>query len=92
MSRKHGSPQYDLRVGIEWEGGEALRLHRPDELGAFDPLPVTKFVPVEATVDLSDDGAFFDNAEVVAEDCLNQAGIRGLKIIPRGRNAGALGD
>jgi len=92
MSKKHGSPEYDIRVGIEWEGSEPLHLYRPHELGAFDPLPVTKFVPVEATVDLSDDGTFFDNVEVVAEDCLNQSGIRGLKIIPRGRDTGALGD
>lgn len=59
MSKKHGNPEYDLRVGVEWEGSEPLRLYRPHELGAFDPLPVTKFVPVEATVGLSDDGAFF---------------------------------
>lgn len=58
MSKKHGSPEYDLRVGIEWEGREPLRLYRPHELGAFDPLPVRKFVPVEATVDFSDDGTF----------------------------------
>ena len=62
-------------------------MYRPHEIGTFDPLPVTKFVPVEATVDLSDDGAFFDNAEAIAEDCLNQADIRGLRINPRGRDA-----
>ncbi|SIS40926.1 Putative DNA-binding domain-containing protein [Corynebacterium appendicis CIP 107643] len=88
MSTKHGSPDYDLRVGVEWQGSEPLRLYRPHEIGAFDPLPITKFVPVEATVDFSDDGAFFDNAEAIAEDCLNQAGIRDSKIIPRGRDAG----
>lgn len=92
MSKKHGSPEYDLRVGVEWEGSGPLHLYRPHELGAFDPLPVTKFVPVEATVDLSDDGTFFDNAEAIAEDCLNQAGIRVLKIIPRGRDTGGLSD
>ncbi|WP_293830466.1 helix-turn-helix domain-containing protein [uncultured Corynebacterium sp.] len=86
MSKKYGSPEYDIRVGVEWESSEPLRLYRPHEIGEFDPLPVTKFVPVEATVDLSDDGAFFDNAEAIAEDCLNQAGIRVLKIIPRGRD------
>lgn len=86
MSKKYGSPEYDIRVGIEWEGSEPLRMYRPHELGAFEPLPVTKFVPVEATVDISDDGTFLNNAEAIAKDCLNQAGIRGLKIIPRGRD------
>lgn len=86
MSKKHGGPEYDIRVGVEWESSEPLRLYRPHEIGEFDPLPVTKLVPVEATVDLSNDGAFFDNAEAIVEDCLNQAGIRVLKIIPRGRD------
>lgn len=92
VSKKHGSPEYDIRVGIKWDGSEPLRLHRPYKAGVLDPLPVTRFVPVEATVDLSDDGAFFNNVEVVAEDCLNQAGIRDLKIIPDGRDTGMLGD
>lgn len=92
VSKKHGSPEYDIRVGIEWEGSEPLRLYRPYEIGSFEPLPVTKFVPVEATMDLSDNSAFFNNAEVVAEDCLNQAGIRDLKIIPDGRDTGTPGD
>lgn len=85
MSKRNGSGAYDLRVGIEWECSEPLRLHRPHEFATFPPLPVSRFIPVDATVDFSDDGVFFDHVEAIGQDCLNQAGIVSLNVIPRGR-------
>lgn len=37
------------------------------------------------TVDFSDDNVFFDHVEAIGQDCLNQAGIVSLDVIPRGR-------
>lgn len=85
MSKRSGSGVYDLRFGIEWECSEPLRLYRQHEFATFDPLPVSRFVPVDATVDFSDDNAFFDHVEAIGQDCLNQAGIVSLNVIPRGR-------
>lgn len=84
MSKRSGSGLYDLRLGIEWGGSEPLRLHRQHDFATFDPLPVSKFVPVDATVDFSDDDVFFDHVEAIGQDCLNQAGIVSLNVIPRG--------
>lgn len=85
MSKRSGSGVYDLKFGIEWEGSEPLRLYRQHEFAAFDPLPMSRFVPVDATVDFSDDNVFFDHVEAIGQDCLNQAGIVSLNVIPRGR-------
>ncbi|MCG7277143.1 ATP-binding protein [Corynebacterium singulare] len=81
-SQLTGVREYDVRIGMEWTGARSLEIIAPKDIRFFDekPLPITHFIPVTVTVDVSDPETLLDSARSLALDCLNQAGITRLTV------------
>ena len=77
--------EYDLQIGIEWAGAEAVAILAKDPYGfPVDPggsYPV-HFVPVRSAVVADADAVgFHRQAHEIALDCVNQGGISHTAII-----------
>lgn len=77
-----GGREYDVRVGVAWEGGDRLLVLRQDNtwanhLYSEGSLPLARFTPVDATIDAAtDDAGIKEQAIALATDCVNQGGIQ----------------
>lgn len=80
-----GNDEYDVRVGIEWQGPEALRILTVDGSGYLYEgvsTPLHRFTPVETTVDAREsDSDFHGHVYELAKDCVNQGGLSNLRVI-----------
>jgi hypothetical protein len=74
-----GNDEYDVRVGIEWAGDEPLMILTKDTHGfVYDEVstPLSRYTPVQATVDAVAPSAQFDrDVHDFARDCVNQGGV-----------------
>jgi hypothetical protein len=77
--------EYDLRVGIDWTGDQALTILTKDNMGfTYDGVstPLHRYAPVETTINAMESGSdFLGHVHDLAQDCLNQGGISNLLII-----------
>lgn len=77
--------EYDLRIGIEWTGDQALTILTKDATGfVYDGVstPLHRYTPVQTTVDAAgSDSNFLGHVRDLARDCLNQGGISNLLLI-----------
>lgn len=84
-AKETGNDEYDVRVGIEWEGPEALKILTVDGSGYLYEgvsTPLHRFTPVETTVDAREsDGSFRGHVYELARDCVNQGGISNLRVV-----------
>ncbi|WP_445446178.1 AlbA family DNA-binding domain-containing protein [Corynebacterium durum] len=77
-----GVREYDVRFGVEWDMKQPLVIKQEQNV-MYSPesvVPIRRFVPVEATIDVSDPEVLLQHAHDLALDCLNQAGINRLAI------------
>ena len=74
--------EYELRVGICWEGAEPLTILTRDSFGlTYDgaSTPVRQFTPVEMTLNTAEaDLDYFWHVHDIAQDCVNQGGVSNL--------------
>jgi hypothetical protein len=77
--------EYDVRVGIEWTGGQPLTILTKDNSGfTYDgvSVPLHRYTPVQTTVDASEsDLEFHWHVHDLAQDCVNQGGISNVLMI-----------
>lgn len=70
---------YDVRVGIEWDGEEPLLVSSQDSFGEASyagSTPLRRYIPVTATVDAAQsDRDFHDQVHRLIEDCVSQGGV-----------------
>jgi hypothetical protein len=80
-----GNDEYDLRVGIDWSGDQALTILTKDTMGfTYDGVstPLHRYTPVETTINaFESDSDFLQHVHDLAQDCLNQGGISNLLVI-----------
>ncbi len=77
--------EYEVRVGVEWSGQQALtfltRNHSGD-LSDWGTTPLREFSPVEVTVNAAEsDLDFHSDVQALAQDCINQGGISNMCMI-----------
>lgn len=81
-----GAVEYEVRVGIEWDGDVPLSLYYQSQ--GFDEdagtVPMHRFAPVQSLVDIrsGDDAGFLRQVQELALDCVNQGGVERLHLIP----------
>ncbi|MGY2011980.1 hypothetical protein ACW9HC_33845 [Nocardia gipuzkoensis] len=77
--------EYEIRIGIEWDGGTPLTIQTVDNHGfpcADKSHRLARYSPVEATIDAgADDAAYEQQVRELALDCVNQGGVSYLKAI-----------
>lgn len=77
--------EYDIRVGIDWNGDEPLQILTTDGSGlTYDgvSIPLYRYTPVETTVDATDSALdYFWRVHGLAEDCINQGGVSNVQMI-----------
>ena len=77
--------EFEVRVGIEWQGSEPLQILTIDNSGftyTGTSTPLRNFTPVRATINASaPNAAFHEEVFRLAEDCVNQGGITYLHTI-----------
>lgn len=72
-----GTTEYTVRLGIELAETKLHMMQTQDDTRAS--VPVTKFIPVEASVSaVLPDDAFLAQARAIAIDCVNQGGVESL--------------
>lgn len=80
----HGD-EYDVRVGVEWTGGQPLLILTTDTFGhLYDgaSTPLHHYTPVETSVNAAEsDFDFYWHVHDLALDCVNQGGVSGLQLI-----------
>lgn len=80
-----GISEYEVRIGLEWEGQKPLTILSPDAYGfgvEENVISLVRYAPVTATV-VSDvpDLDFFWQVHDLAEDCINQGGVTRIHFI-----------
>jgi hypothetical protein len=76
-SEAAGTTEYTVRVGIELDGAKLHMVQTHDDTRAS--IPVTKFIPVEASVNAGlPEKAFLSQTREIANDCVNQGGVESL--------------
>jgi len=80
-----GDREYEVRVGIEWNGDGPLTLCRT-EYGGWLPAPaaysLSRYVPVSMTVmATASEEDFHEQVHELAMDCVNQGGLFNLELI-----------
>lgn len=77
--------EYDVRVGIEWEGENPLLILTQDTMGFTYrdvSTPLHRYSPVETTVNAQGSEADFSrHVHDIAQDCVNQGGVSNLLLI-----------
>lgn len=86
--------EYDVRLGIEWSGGQPLTILTVDTSGyTYDgaSIPLHRYTPVETTVNATETETDFHwHIHDFAQDCVNQGGISNvLRIRPPAREESA---
>ena len=80
-----GHDEYEVLVGIEWEGDGPLRLLTVDNTGyLYDGVttPLGRFTPVRSTIDAGTSiDEFHRRIHELAQDCVNQGGLSTLRVI-----------
>lgn len=80
-----GNDEYEIRVGIEWTGGEPLMILTRDNTGyIFDRVstPLHVYAPVQASVNAAaSEGEYHQAVYDLAKDCVNQGGVSNLRLI-----------
>lgn len=72
-----GTTEYIVRLGIELSGQKLHMMQMKDDTRAS--VPVTKFIPVEASISaVVPEAAFLAQAREIAIDCVNQGGVESL--------------
>ncbi|QAY60921.1 ATP-binding protein [Microbacterium protaetiae] len=77
--------EYDVRVGLAWEGSEPIEIGEVGPFGQLAPGAQTRrFVPVETTLNArTSSRGLRDAAYTLAVDCLNQVGVRNAGILAK---------
>ncbi|MEV3938730.1 ATP-binding protein [Glycomyces sp. NPDC049804] len=74
-----GGFEFDVRLGIDWDQGEALLIEALDFAGYRNEgvsQPLNRYAPVDATVTLQTDAeGFLQQTREFATDCINQGGV-----------------
>ncbi|GAA3464257.1 ATP-binding protein [Saccharothrix longispora] len=77
--------EYDVRVGIEWTGGQPLTILTRDGFGhTYDGVstPLHRYAPVETTVNAVEPALdYYWHVHDLAQDCVNQGGISNVRMI-----------
>lgn len=77
--------EYEVRIGIEWDGDEPLIIQTTDQHGlTYDgnSIPLAQYSPVFSTVRSDvDDDRFLEQVHDLAQDCVNQGGISVVQLI-----------
>jgi hypothetical protein len=87
VGRAIGAVDYEVRVGIEWTGGQPLTFYYQEQRINLDTeagvTPIHRFTPVEATVEVRDldDEGYLQQVRLIAEDAINQGGVTDLQLI-----------
>jgi hypothetical protein len=89
-----GNDEYDVRLGIEWNGEQPLLIVTKDSMGfTYDGVstPLRRFSPVETTINATEpDLDFFWHVHDFAEACVNQGGVSNVLMIqPPARDGSA---
>jgi hypothetical protein len=84
-SDHHRTGDYEVRIGIEWEGQEPLVIQTVDQ-GGFPysdaSVPVVRYIPVTVSIRTDvDDFAFLEQVRDLATDVINQGGIQNVRTI-----------
>lgn len=84
-SQYFGTSEYEMQVGIEWNGGTPLIIQTTDQMRRpflDNSLPLTRYIPVTTTVRTADnDSDYLQQIRTLAEDCINQGGLTLLRAI-----------
>lgn len=72
-----GAKEYDVKFGVEWDLNQQLAITQKRNIAFFreEVVPINRFIPIEATIDVLDHEILLRNACDLTLDCLNQAGI-----------------
>ena len=77
--------EYDVRIGVAWDGAEPLRILTVDNFNrTYDGVstPLHRYTPVEMTIDARKSGSeYLQYVHDLARDCVNQGGISNLRLI-----------
>lgn len=77
--------EYDVRVGINWAGGQPLRILTTNNIGftyGGVSTPLHSYTPVETTVNATEpDLDYHRHVHDLARDCVNQGGVSNLLMI-----------
>jgi hypothetical protein len=77
--------EYDVRVGIDWNGEQPLVILTKDNFGhTYDGVstPLQRYAPVETTViAVAPDLDYHWHVHDLAQDCVNQGGISNVRMI-----------
>ncbi|MFQ6397355.1 helix-turn-helix domain-containing protein [Nocardia sp. KC 131] len=77
-----GNDEYDIRVGVEWAGQDALVLLAGAPRYPYQGIPLHGYSPVEMSVDVTEPPSdFFWQVHDLAQDCVNQGGISEVRLI-----------
>ena len=77
--------EYDVRVGIEWDGEQPLAIVTRDHHGfSLDGVSATlhRFTPVEMTVNAAKPALdYYWHVHELTQDCVNQGGVANVEVI-----------
>lgn len=77
-----GNGEYEVRLGIEWDGAEPIEVLGEDSIGLPEErsaTPLHQFTPVETTFNATaPTDEFREHVHRFAQDCVNQGGISRL--------------
>jgi hypothetical protein len=81
----HSTGDYEVRIGIEWEGEQPLIIQTVDQFGfsySDASIPIARYIPVtvSARTDVDESG-FLEQVRDLATDVINQGGIQNVRTI-----------
>jgi hypothetical protein len=84
-SDHHSTGDYEVRIGIEWEGQQPLVMQTIDQCGfpySDASIPMALYTPVTVSVRTDvDEFGFLDQVRDLATDLINQGGIQNMRAI-----------
>ncbi|WP_238173570.1 hypothetical protein [Kribbella speibonae] len=92
MAETTGNDEYDVRVGIEWNGEQPLTITTKDNHGhTYEgaTIPLHRYTRVETTVNAAEPALdYYWHVHDLAQDCVNQGGISNVRMIQPPRRDG----
>lgn len=83
-----GNDEYDVRVQVDWAGGQPLKLVTTSQMGhvyEVESVPLHRYAPVETTANAAGPALdFYWQVHDLARDCVNQGGIADVSILRPG--------
>lgn len=80
-----GNDEYDVRLGIEWNGEQPLTILTKDNMGfTYDgvTVPLHCYTPVQTTVNAVEPALdYYWHVHDFAQDCVNQGGVSNVRMI-----------